>query len=156
MSTTPQRIEKMTKIIDGKRYTVSTSTLLADNDYWDGNNFTRNGRNTFLFKTRGNAYFQVTTTQWQGERDSIEALSREEAMKLYEQLPEHYVEYEEAFDTVVEEATAGRPALYDNEPMKRVLVYLPEDMLTWLKSRSGNMSEEIRKLIEDARNNDRA
>jgi hypothetical protein len=48
-----------------------------------------------------------------GERDTLEPLSREEAMELYENLPEHAVEYEQAFDTVVEEAAAGRPPKYD-------------------------------------------
>lgn len=137
----------MTKIIDGKRYTVNTSTLLADNDYWDGNNFTKNGRNTFLYKTRGGAYFRVDMTSWQGERDRIEALTLGEAMELYEQLPEQHVDYETAFDVVTEEATAGRPSLYDNQPMKRILIYLPEDMINWLKSRPGNMSEQLRSLI---------
>lgn len=137
----------MTKIINGKRYTVNTSTLLADNEYWDGNNFTRSGRNTFLYKTRGGAFFRVDMTCWQGERDIIEALTLSEAMELYEELPEHYVDYETAFDVVAEEATAGRPALYDNQPMKRVLIYLTEDMITWLKSQPGNMSEQLRALI---------
>ena len=42
---------------------------------------------------------------WQGERDSIEPLSKEGAMELYEQLPEHAVEFEEAFPgEVIEEA----------------------------------------------------
>jgi hypothetical protein len=42
---------------------------------------------------------------WQGERDSIEPLPVAEALELYEQLPEHEVEFEEAFPgELVEEA----------------------------------------------------
>ena len=110
--------ESMSKVINGKRYSVKTATLLADNCYWDGSNFERNGHNTFLYRTKGGAYFRVDLTQWQGERDTLEAISREDAMELYEQLPEKEIEYEEAFDAVVEEATLGRPTYYD-EPMKQ-------------------------------------
>lgn len=39
--------ENMTRIVDGKRYSVATATLIADNVYWDGNNHERSGRNTF-------------------------------------------------------------------------------------------------------------
>src|SRR5574340_245667 len=92
--------EGMSRVIDGKRYSVNTSTLLADDNYWDGNNFTKGGRNSFLYKTKGSAFFRVDMTCWQGERDTIEALSRDEAKALYEELPEHRVEYEEAFDAV--------------------------------------------------------
>lgn len=143
----------MTKIIEGKRYTVNTSTLLADNDYWDGNNFTKGGRNTFLYKTRGGAYFRVDKTCWQGERDTIEALTREEAMELYEQLPEHYEDYEKAFDVVVEEASAGRPAIYD-KPMKQTAVWLTEEMIEWLKAQPGSMSDQLRAMIEEKMNHE--
>lgn len=139
----------MTKVILGKRYTVSTSTLLADNDYWDGSNFTKSGRNTFLYKTRGGAYFQVDMTMWQGKRDTITPLSRDDAMELWENLPEHYVTYEAAFDAVVEEATAGRPTYYD-QPMKQTAIWLPEPMLAWLKAQPETMSEKIRSLVEHA------
>ena len=149
MSTNRLNPSGMTKIIDGKRYSVNTATLLADNDYWDGNNWTKNGTNTFLYKTRGGAFFRVDLTCWQGSRDTIEALTREEAMKLYELLPEQRMDFESAFDVIVEEATAGRPALYNNQPMKRILIYLTDEMITWLKSRRGNMSEQIRAMIDE-------
>lgn len=142
---------EMTKIIDGKRYTVSTSTLLADNDYWDGNDFTKHGRNTFLYKTRGGAYFRVDLTCWQGERDTIEALTRDEAIELYERLPEQYEDYEKAFDNHVEEASAGRPALYD-KPMKLTAIRLTEEMIAWLKAQPGSMSDQLRAMIEEKMN----
>jgi len=148
MSTNRLNPSGMTKIIDGKRYTVNSAVLLADNDYWDGNNFTKGGRNTYLYKTRGGAYFRVDMTCWQGERDTIEALTRQEAMELYELLHEHYVDYEEAFDVVIEEATAGRPAIYD-KPMKQTAIWLTQEMLDWLKLQPGGMAEQIRAMIEE-------
>jgi|GEM_PF-1046533 len=138
---------KMNAVINGKRYNVATATLLASDNYWDGHNFERHGRNTFLYKTRGGAFFQVNLTQWENERDTITALAEEEAKELYESLQEHEVDYETAFDTIVEEATSGRPMLYD-QPMKQVAILLPEEMITWLKSQPDKgMSEVIRDLI---------
>jgi hypothetical protein len=142
--------DKMSRVVKGKRYTVGTSTLLASDEYWDGHNFERRGRNTFLYKTRGGAFFRVCLSQWQGERDTIEPLERNEAMDLYEHLPEQIETYETAFDTDVEEAAApGRPPMFE-ESMKQTAIYLPENMLDWLKSQPGNMSETVRSLIENA------
>lgn len=140
----------MSRIVNGARYNVATATLLASNEYWDGHNFERHGTNTFLYKTRGGAYFRVDLTQWQGQRDTLEPVTREEAIELYEQsLPEHMLPYEEAFDAVVEEATAGRPTIY-GETMKQTAIWLPESMLTWLKAQPKSMSEIIRDLVEAA------
>jgi hypothetical protein len=141
--------DSMTKVIAGKRYTVKTATLIADNEYWDGNNFERGGHNTFLYKTRGGAFFTVRLTQWQGERDNITPASREEAMQLWDDLPEHAVEYGQAFDAVVEEASAGRPS-YFGEAMKSTNLWLPQEMIDWLKAQEGGMSETIRTLINIA------
>jgi hypothetical protein len=141
----------MSKVIGGKRYSVATATLLASDEYWDGRNFERLGRNTFLYRTRGGAYFRVDLTQWQGERDAIVSLSREEAKELYEELPEKEVEHEEAFGVTVEEAasTSGRPALY-GKPLKRAELLLTEEQLEWLKTQPGGMSEAVRGLIDQA------
>lgn len=90
-----------TAIIDRKRYSTATATLIAGNDYWDGHNFERSGRNTFLYRTPGGAYFEVNLTQWQGERDTLIPISQEEAIANYEDnLTEHYVTYAEAFPGV--------------------------------------------------------
>jgi hypothetical protein len=43
---------------------------------------------------------------------------------------------------------SGRPPLY-GESMRQTAVWLPDEMITWLKSQ-GNMSETIRELIEQA------
>lgn len=93
--------ENFTRIIHRKRYNVRTATLLADDTYWDGHNFERSGRNTFLYRTPGGAYFAVTLTQWQGERDSLEPVSLGEAISLYEgPLSEHEESYPDAFPGV--------------------------------------------------------
>jgi hypothetical protein len=149
MSTTRLDPAGMTRVIRGARYSVNASTLLADNDYWDGNNFTKSGRNTFLYKTRGGAYFAAHMTCWQGESDTLEPLSREEAMELWEQLPEHAVSYEDAFDAVVEEASAGRPTYY-GETMKQTAVWLPQTMIDWLKAQPEGMGNKMRELIAAA------
>ena len=90
-----------TKIIDRKRYSVETSTLIASDAFWDGHNFERHGRNCFLYRTPKGAYFTITLTQWQGERDTLQVVDQDEAIRLYEQdLPEHEVSYSEAFPGV--------------------------------------------------------
>lgn len=141
---------KMSKIVDRKRYNTETAVLIADDVYWDGNNFDRSGRNTWLYKTKGGAYFSVTTSMWQGERDTLEPLSMDEAIELYEGgLSEHYAKYEEAFPVVVAEASAGRPTYY-GQTMKQTAVWLPDEMITWLKAQPGTMGEAIRDLIKKA------
>ncbi len=93
--------EKFSKIVDRKKYSVQTATLIADDCYWDGHNFERSGRNTFLYRTPNGAYFTVTLTQWQGEQDSLDPVSQDEAIRLFEgRLSEHYVKYSEAFPGV--------------------------------------------------------
>jgi len=51
---------------------VSTATLLAGDDWWDGHNWERQGRNTCLYRTPRGAYFTVTFSQWQGEGDRLD------------------------------------------------------------------------------------
>jgi hypothetical protein len=97
--------ENMTEVIRGKRYSTRTAVLLAGNDYWDGSNFERAGTNAFLYRTPKGAYFRVDLTQWSGQRNSLEPLSEDEALALWESLSEKRVEYEEAFPgRVAEEA----------------------------------------------------
>ena len=91
----------MQEIIDRCRYDTDTATLLADNCYWDGSNFERSGRNTFLFRAPGGAYFAQHLTQWQGEQDSLEVLDPDAAYELYESLSEKAVEVGEGFPDVV-------------------------------------------------------
>jgi hypothetical protein len=94
------------RIVDRKRYDVQTATLIASDAYWDGHNWERHGRNTFLYRTPKGNYFTVLLTQWQGERDNLQPVSLEEAIELYEgPLTEHEESYAAAFPGVkVEEA----------------------------------------------------
>ena len=94
----------MQQIIDGKMYDTETADLVASDNYWDGSNWDRHGRNTFLYKTKRGAFFVHHTTRWQGERDSIQAIDVDGAKALYEQLPEHDMDYAEAFGVAPEEA----------------------------------------------------
>ena len=98
--------ERFTRIIGRRRYNVSTATLLAADDYWDGHNFERSGRNTFLYRTPNGAYFTITLTKWQGEQNGLEPVTEGEAIDLFEgNLTEHAVRYAEAFrDVKVEDA----------------------------------------------------
>lgn len=93
-------------VIGGKRYNTETAKVVASDAYWDGHNYERRGRNTFLMRTPNGRYFAHRRTQWQGELDgTIEPLSQEEAIDLYESLPEQVVPFEDAFpDVQVEEA----------------------------------------------------
>lgn len=91
----------MTRIIDRRRYSTATATLLAGDDFWDGHNFERRGRNDFLYRTPGGRYFVVGLTQWQGEQDVLRPVDLDEAISLFEgPLTEHRVEYAEAFPDV--------------------------------------------------------
>lgn len=87
----------MTAVIGGKRYSTATATLIAGDDWWDGNNFERRGRNTFLYRTPKGAFFLVHLTQWQGERDRIEPIEPDRALDLWDNLATHRVDVEEAF-----------------------------------------------------------
>lgn len=87
----------ITQIINGIRYSTEAATVLASNEYWDGSNWERGGTNLHLYRSAHGRYFVGHSTQWQGQRDYIEVLTEEEAVKLYEDLPEYELSYEEAF-----------------------------------------------------------
>lgn len=98
----------MTRIVDGKRYSTETATLLASDAYWDGHNHERQGRNCYLYRTPRGAYFCLHLTMWQGESHSIEPVSEADARDLYEGMAAHgmaVVSFEDAFpDFVIEDA----------------------------------------------------
>ena len=87
----------MEQIINGLKYDTETAALVASDRWWDGNNYERNGRNTYLYRTKAGRFFLHHTTLWQGERDHIEPVSPDEARQYYEDLPEHDMPYAEAF-----------------------------------------------------------
>jgi hypothetical protein len=96
--------QDMARVVNQKRYAVKTSTLIASDEYWDGHNFERHGRNTFLYRTAQGNYFTVTLSQWQGEQDSLEPIDQDAAIELFEgPLTEHEVSYKEAFPNVTVE-----------------------------------------------------
>lgn len=93
--------KEFVRVVDRKRYSVSKSTLLAGDNYWDGHNHERHGTNTFLYRTKNGNYFIVTLTQWEGSRDTLLPCDIDTAIDLYENnLVEHEVSYEEAFPDV--------------------------------------------------------
>lgn len=94
----------MKQIIDYKLYDTNKAVLVASDRFWDGSNWERHGRNTYLYKGKNGSFFAHHTTQWQGERDHIEALTIEQAKDLYESLPECDLDFESAFGEKPEEA----------------------------------------------------
>lgn len=95
---------KISKVVKGLAYNTETAELLADDVYWDGHNFERNGRNTFLYRTPKGRFFTVTLSMWQGEQDTLQPLTTEEAKAMWEALSEQYVDYADAFGAPAEEA----------------------------------------------------
>ena len=98
---------KMTAIVDRVRYDTEKATLLCGDDYWDGHNFERQGRNSFLYRTPKGRYFFTNFSQWQGEADTLAPCSVSEAIEFFESCREgdRRVTYEEAFpDIKVEDA----------------------------------------------------
>jgi hypothetical protein len=51
----------------------------------------------FLFRTLKGNYFAQFQSTWPAERDRLLPLSQDEAMRLYGELPEKKVSFEEAF-----------------------------------------------------------
>ena len=94
----------MKSVINGRVYNTETATKIATNIYWDGNNWDRHGRSTCLYKTSKGNYFIHFQTRWQGERNRIRPVTKEEAMEIWDELPEKEVEYVVAFDVEPEEA----------------------------------------------------
>lgn len=88
---------KMSKVVNGKRYSTEPSTLIASNEYWNGSNYEREGTNRHLYRTKNGNYFETYSTMWQGDHNSIEPLSLAQAKQRYQELPEEEVPYEEAF-----------------------------------------------------------
>lgn len=95
---------EMVRTISGKRYDTSKAEVVAHDCYWDGHNFERHGHNTYLYKTKKGSFFTVRLTQWQGELDTLAPATREEAMELWDSLPEQEMEWEEAFGVAAIEA----------------------------------------------------
>ena len=120
----------MDVVVEGKRYRTAAATLLASGPAWDarlgdeprrllevrvggvdlsavagGRGWERLGWQAFLFRTQKGNYFAQFQSTWPGERDRLLPLSLNEAMRLYGELPEKKVSFEQAFPGVeIEEA----------------------------------------------------
>lgn len=93
--------ETFVRVVNRVRYDVSKATLIASDCYWDGHNFERNGRNTFLYRTSNGRYFTVNLTQWQGEEDTLIPVSLEDAIDMFTyHLREHVDSFEKVFPTI--------------------------------------------------------
>lgn len=94
------------QVVDGRRYSTLTATLLAGDDYWDGHNFERRGMNLFLFRTPKGAYFTQTRTCWDGSQQNdgrLTPVTQADAIGLFESMREQRVTWEEAFPGVAVE-----------------------------------------------------
>jgi hypothetical protein len=120
----------MDVVVEGKRYRTAGATLLASGPAWDerlgddprrllevrvggidlsaviaGHSWERLGWQAFLLRTAKGNHFVQFQSAWPGERDRLLPLSLDEAMRLYGELPEKKVSFEEAFPGVeIEEA----------------------------------------------------
>lgn len=94
----------MEQIINGLKYSTENAALVASDHYFDGSNWDRNGRNTYLYKTAKGRFFLHHTSMWQGERDTIEPVEEEDARTIYERLPVQEMSYVDTFGEEPEEA----------------------------------------------------
>jgi len=76
----------MKKVIGGKLYDTSTAEAIADNEFSDGSNKMPGGRCSTLYKTQRGNFFVHHETCWQGEHDSIEPLTKGEAIDFFENI----------------------------------------------------------------------
>lgn len=84
-------------IIERKRYSTKTATILAGDNTWDGKSYERHGRNIFLYRTKKGRYFKVIVTRWISEDNTLTPIHRNDAIELYNILDNHFVEYDQAF-----------------------------------------------------------
>ena len=86
----------MSIIVEGKRYRTEGAELLASDVNSASPSKEQVGRNTFLYRTSKGGYFMQHQTTWVGEQDSLTPLGREEAFRVFTELPAKMMEYEEA------------------------------------------------------------
>lgn len=92
----------LTRIVDGKKYSVESSQYICGDDYWDGSNWERGGRNRHLYRTAKGAFFFAVCSQWAGEPcESVVPCSEAEAAEFAEEYCSAS-EYEEHFGPVEE------------------------------------------------------
>lgn len=97
--------KNMRRVINRKVYDTETAVIIATNDFSDGTNQFNLGRTSSLYRTKKGSYFVVYLTCWQGESDSLEPLSENRAIEVYEGMIKEVETFEDAFpDVGVEEA----------------------------------------------------
>lgn len=88
----------MIQVINGKRYDSQKSETI-------GTISKGTGRTTTLEKTKKGNFFLYHCTQWEGEINSIDPISKEKAVKQYgDIIGEADVDYESTFGEEPEEA----------------------------------------------------
>ena len=91
----------MTAWISGKRYSTQASTLVAHDNYWDGETWERDGRNTFLFRGPDGRFFAQHRVRsfdcTDGLHDTLEPLEEVTAIPLFWELPVKEHEFPAAF-----------------------------------------------------------
>jgi hypothetical protein len=87
----------MNRMINRLRYDTDTATRLAsDEDRSSDVNGMKRGRRQTLYRTPNGRYFMLRETQWQGEHDTMTAISESEA-KDFGELHMDADEYADAF-----------------------------------------------------------
>lgn len=73
----------MVNVFDGTGSVVAQVRCNSNLDYWDGNNMTCGvtGRHKGLTKLSTGEYVLIHGTQWQGEQDSAEIITPEQAVQ---------------------------------------------------------------------------
>ena len=95
----------MNIVVNGKRYRTDAATLIASDAFWDGRNWERKGRNTFLYKTEKGNYFAQYQSKRRGEYDFLKPVTVDEAVQLYSNLPVKERDFSYAFpDITIEDA----------------------------------------------------
>ena len=88
----------MSRVVNGRRYTVKTAKLLADNAYWMSQSFEIDRNDTFLYRTPKGYFFRVNVSN-NGKQDTFIPLSRDEAISLYQELNDpDAIPFDEAFN----------------------------------------------------------
>jgi len=94
----------MRNLINGKIYDTEKSDVVATNDYSDGTNRYNCGRTSTLYRTKKGRFFTHYQTCWQGDQNSIEPVSSQEAQEIYANMYDQKMTIEEAFGSDFEEA----------------------------------------------------